>query len=233
MNALSKWLVLLIASLLAPVVSVAASPVVVELFTSQGCSSCPPADALLGEVARRPGVIALAYHVDYWDDQGWKDRYSLAESGQRQRGYAKRLSRAGVFTPHAVVSGDTSFLGSDRNAMEKALAEKRDSLAMSVSRQANTLRIQFSEPWREAMDVYVVSYLGEATTNVSRGENAKRQLKEFNIVRSVKLLGRWNGKPQQMSMSLASLPRDATAVAVLLQRRGQGAIAAAATLTLQ
>lgn len=81
-----------------------AQPVVVELFTSQGCSSCPPADALLGELARRPGIVALAYHVDYWDEQGWKDRYSIPAATQRQQGYVKRLSRAGAFTPQVVES---------------------------------------------------------------------------------------------------------------------------------
>jgi hypothetical protein len=214
-------------------IATAATPVVVELFTSQGCSSCPPADALLGEVARKPNVIALAYHVDYWDDRGWKDPFSLPQATQRQRGYVRRLSRSGAFTPQVVVSGDTSFVGSNRAMMQRALADERDALSIQLSKVGSNLRIGLREPWREPMDVHVISYLAQATTVIGRGENARRSLKQFNIVRSVKHAGRWNGRPQQMQIPLASLPKDATSVAVLLQRTGQGAIAGAATLALE
>jgi hypothetical protein len=210
-----------------------AVPVVVELFTSQGCSSCPPADALLGELARRPNIVALAYHVDYWDELGWKDPFAIPEAVQRQRGYVRRLSKSGAFTPHAVVSGDTSLVGSNRAAMNEAIAGDRDALALVLSKVGSTLKIDLPESWHEPMDVYVVSYLAEATTKVGRGENARRLLKEANIVRSFKRLGRWTGKPQQMTLSLAELPPDATAVAVLLQRPGQGAVAGAGTLLLR
>jgi hypothetical protein len=215
-----------------PAVAVAARPVVVELFTSQGCSSCPPADALLGELARKPNVIALAYHVDYWDELGWKDSFSIPEAAQRQRGYVRRLSKSGAFTPQAVVSGDTSLIGSNRAEMKQAIAADRDALAIKLSMAGANVSIHLLEPWNEPMDVYAVSYLDKATTKVGRGENARRSLEEFNIVRSFKHLGKWNGKPQKMSVPLASLPSDATSVAVLLQRPGQGAIAGAAALSL-
>jgi hypothetical protein len=211
----------------------AAEPVVIELFTSQGCSSCPPADALLGELARKPNVVALAYHVDYWDDLGWKDRFSIPEATQRQRGYVRKLSKSGAFTPQAVVSGDTSLIGSNRAAVTKAVAADRDALAVQLSRERGALVIDLPERWREPMDVHVVSYLAEATTKIGRGENANRTVRYVNIVRSFKRLGAWNGKPQRMTLPLASLPEDATAVAVLLQRPGQGAIAGAATLALR
>ena len=172
----------------------AAPRVVVELFTSQGCSSCPPADALLGELARKPNVVALAWHVDYWDELGWKDRFAIPESVQRQRGYVRRLSRAGAFTPQAVVSGDTSLLGSDRGAMNRALAEQRDALSVVLSRVGENLQIALPERWREPMEVCVISYLDEATTQIGRGENAHRSLKEVNIVRSFKRLGTWDGR---------------------------------------
>ncbi|MFL6551018.1 MAG: DUF1223 domain-containing protein [Povalibacter sp.] len=210
-----------------------AQPIVVELFTSQGCSSCPPADALLGEIARKPNVVALSYHVDYWDELGWKDPFSMPEATQRQRGYVRRLSKSGAFTPQAVVGGDTSFVGSNRTAMSKALAEQRDALALVLSKSGTTLQIDLTERWREPMDVYVISYLREATTQIGKGENAHRALKEFNIVRSFKRVGQWNGAPQQMKVPLSSFPRDSNSVAVLLQRSGQGAIAGAATLALR
>jgi hypothetical protein len=213
--------------------SALAQPVVVELFTSQGCSSCPPADALLGELASRPGIVALAYHVDYWDDLGWKDRYSIPEAAQRQRGYVKRLSRSGAFTPQIVVSGDTSVVGSNRREVERAIAGDRDTLGLALSSAGGDLEIQFKEAWREPMDVYLVSYRARATDKIASGENARRTLKHFNVVRSFKRLGSWNGKPQRMSASIASLPQDATDVAVILQRKNQGAIAGAATLSLR
>jgi len=221
------WLALLFS------VEAAARPVVVELFTSEGCSSCPPADALLGELARKPGVVALAHHVDYWDDLGWKDRWSLADSTRRQQGYIKRLSRSGPFTPQVIVSGDTSVVGSNRVAVEQAVAGDRDTLAMALSKSGNTLQIDFKEAWRESMDVYLVSYLREVTSKIERGENAARTIKHSNVVRSFKRVGTWNGKPQRMTAALAGLPSDASAVAVLLQRKNQGAIAGAATLELR
>lgn len=210
----------------------AAQPVVVELFTSQGCSSCPPADALLGEIAKKPNIIALAYHVDYFDRLGWKDTFAIPVSVERQNGYVRRLSRAGAFTPHAVVSGDTSLVGSNRAEMFRAIAGDRDALAIELSKEDGGLVIKLPERWREPMDVHVVSYKKEATTKVGRGENARRTLREVNIVRSFKRLARWTGAPQQMKTPLAAFPTDATNVAVILQRPNQGAIAGAATIAL-
>jgi len=209
------------------------SPVVIELFTAQGCSSCPPADALLGELARKPNVVALAYHVDYWDELGWKDRFALPESVQRQLGYVRRLSKPGAFTPQMVIGGDTSLVGSDRRGIDQALAEKRDALAVVLSRAGANLQIDLPERWREPLDVYVISYLAEATTPVGRGENAHRSLKEFNIVRSIRRLDKWDGTPRQMTVPLASIPADATAVAAVLQRPDQRAIAGVGTLSLR
>ena len=226
----AKWLAFLGVLLSA---SAVAQPAVVELFTSQGCSSCPPADVLLGELARRPGVIALAYHVDYWDEQGWKDRFSLPEATQRQRGYTKRLAKSGAFTPQIVVSGDTSVLGSDRAAVQQAIAGDRDALALKLSKESGNLQIQFAEAWREPMDVYLVTYLSEATDKIRGGENANRTLKHFNVVRSIKKLSSWNGKPQRVAVPLAGLPRDASGVAVIMQRKNQGAVTGAATLALR
>ena len=229
-NVIKAWLALL--SLVAST-GAFAQPVVVELFTSEGCSSCPPADALVGELAKRPGVIALSYHVDYWDDRGWQDRFSIPEATLRQRGYVRRLSKSGAFTPQIVVSGDTSLLGSNRTEVEKAVSGDRDALGLSLSKEGGNLHIHFLEAWREAMDVYLVSYLKEATANIESGENAQRTLKHFNVVRSFQRLGTWNGRPQRMIAPLAELPRDASVVAVILQRKNQGAVAGAATLALR
>lgn len=234
MNAIKRfgYLLLVAAACSLFAVSAAAQPVVVELFTSQGCSSCPPADALLAKLAKQPNVIALAYHVDYWDRLGWKDPFAIPAAVERQYGYVRRLSRAGAFTPHAVVSGDTSLVGSNRAQMYRAIAEDRDALAIELSKAGGDLTIHLPERWREPMDVHVVSYRAEATTKVGRGENARRTLKEVNIVRSFQRLAKWNGTPQRMKIALASFPKDATNVAVILQRPNQGAIAGAATMSL-
>jgi hypothetical protein len=223
---------LLIASTASLALQAGATPVVVELFTSQGCSACPPAEALLAEVARQPDVLALAFHVDYFDDRNWKDRFAIPEAVQRQRGYLRKLSRSGAFIPQAVVSGDTSFLGGDRRAMNRALAENRDALAVALARVDTQLQIDLTERWHEPMDVYLISYLSKATTRVNRRESTTRLLQEVNIVRSFKRLATWNGTPQMMKVPLASVPPDATAVAVVLQRPRQGAITGAATLAL-
>lgn len=216
-----------------PFMTCLAQPVVIELFTSQGCSSCLPADALLGELARKPNVVALAYHVDYWDELGWKDRFSIPEAVLRQRGYVQRLSRSSAFTPQAVVSGDTSLIGSNRDSLSQAIGEQRDALAVVLSKVGANLKIDLPERWHEPMDVNVISYLSEATTPIGRGENAHRSLHEFNIVRSFQRLARWDGRPQQLKVPLSTLPADATAVAVLLQRPNQGAIAGAGQLSLR
>ena len=234
MNHGLRWILLLGCTAIAPCLGSPsnAAPVVIELFTAQGCSSCPPADKLLADVARRPDVIALAYHVDYWDDLGWKDRFSLPEATRRQRGYVRKLSKSGAFTPQAVIGGAVSFIGSDRVSMNKALAQDRDALTVELSKDGNKLQIDLKEQWREPMDIYLIAYLADATTQIARGENANRVLKEVNIVRSVRRLGTWNGAPQQRSVPLSTLPSDATNVVVLLQKPNQGAIAGAATLPL-
>src|SRR5882757_2195980 len=94
----------------APVVHAQSTPAVVELFTSQGCSSCPPADTYVGELAQRRDVLALSFHVDYWDDQGWRDRFGLPEAVQRQRAYAKVLRLPSVYTPQVVIDGRNNFV---------------------------------------------------------------------------------------------------------------------------
>src|SRR5258708_19913450 len=108
-------------------------PVVVELFTSQGCSSCPPADAYVGVLSARSDVLALSFHVDYWDDLGWRDRFALAQSVERQNIYARNLRRSSVYTPQLVVDGRDDSVGSDGKAVARALRENRDGVPVAVS----------------------------------------------------------------------------------------------------
>ena len=206
-------------------------PAVVELFTSEGCNSCPPAEAYVGELASRPDVLALAFHVDYWDDLGWRDRFGLGQAVERQRNYARALRLGSVYTPQIVVDGNTDFVGSSRGAIERALRDSRQGppVALSIGPDEITVKL---EPGTRAGDVVLVSYLRKAVTPIGRGENAGRTLAEYNIVRSVQTLGHLDGTAQEFRMKLASLPRDATDVAVLVQAPGQGAIVSAATHAL-
>ena len=235
-------------------------PAVVELFTSEGCNSCPPAEAYVGELAGRSDVLALAFHVDYWDDLGWRDRFGLGQSVERQRSYARSLRLSSVYTPEVVIDGRADYVGSNRVGIGNALKEKRDGVPVTLSvgngeaevrlgrgeqgarengihqngpgEQAQGAKLSTERAAREKAaggDVVLVAYLRKAVSSIGRGENAGRTLDEYNIVRAVVPLGRWDGGAQEFHAKLASLPQDATDVAVLVQSPGQGAVVGAAT----
>jgi len=204
-------------------------PVVVELFTSQGCSSCPPADTLLGELSKRDNVIALAYHVDYWDYLGWKDPFASRSGTERQRLYARTLGLSSIYTPQMVVDGATDVVGSDRRSVLAAVGGPRQGPAIQLLREDGVLKVgvaaQKGAPTAEAV---LVAYAEQADTKVQRGENAGRSLTEYAIVRGVYPLGRWTGDATSFSLDLSTVAGDATAVAVLLQSPGPGRILGAA-----
>jgi len=164
-----------------------ALPVVLELFTSQGCSSCPPADVLLGELGRRPGVVALAWHVDYWNNLGWRDPYARPDWTQRQRRYAELLNDE-VYTPALVVNGTRMIVGSDRTAVRAAIDEAHLlSVDVGLKRSANGLVAQIgSRP--DAAVVSLIVYDATHATSVRAGENFGRTLKETRVVRSQTML---------------------------------------------
>ena len=209
-------------------------PAVVELFTSQGCSSCPPADAYIGELAQRRDVLALAFHVDYWDDLGWRDRFSLGISTDRQRAYSAAVGRSSVYTPQVVVDGQAAFVGTDRRRIGGALALTRTGVPVGISIDQEDVVVKLSAQENAVpSEVILVPYLRKATSSIGRGENAGRKLEEFNIVRGLRELGQWNGDPVSFRARLASLPRDATDVAVLVQSRGERQVIGAVTLALR
>jgi len=209
-------------------------PAVVELFTSEGCSSCPPAEAFLGELAQRRDVLALAFHVDYWDDLGWRDRFGLAEAVQRQRVYTKTLRRSSAYTPQVVIDGQADYVGSDRASIGKSLAANRDGVAISLSVRDGQVLIDLGAQANvTASDIVLVGYQRQAVSAIGRGENAGRTLTEFNIVRVIRTLGQWDGKAQQFQARVDSFPADATDVAALVQPAGQGHIIGAAVRTLR
>ena len=209
-------------------------PAVVELYTSQGCSSCPPADALLGELSQMPNVLALAFHVDYWDSIGWRDHFALPTAVRRQQQYVETLGLSSAFTPQVVVDGRSSFVGSDKRRILAAIAGPLNTIPISVEVARRVLTVSVPERQdRERYDVNLIAYLPQADTNVERGENSGRTLREFNIVRQFRSLGVWNGRESVFRAPVDSFPADATRVAVLLQRDQQGPIVGSATALLR
>lgn len=209
-------------------------PAVVELFTSQGCSSCPPADAYVAELAQRRDVLALSFHVDYWDDLGWKDPFALGASTARQTAYSKTLRRSTVYTPQVVIDGTEDFVGADRRNIDATLAAVRTGVPVAIALGNEEVMVELSAREKAApSEVFVVAYLRKATTSIGRGENAGRTLTEFNIVRGIRDLGQWNGDPVSFRTQLSSFPRDATDVAVVVQSQGQHKIIGAATRSVR
>ncbi len=209
-------------------------PAVLELFTSQGCSSCPSADTYLGILSARPDVLALSFHVGYWDSLGWRDRFALPQSVERQDSYARNLRRSSVYTPQLVIDGRDDYVGSDERAVERALTQKREGVPVGVSvRNAEVIVEVGTHPNDAPSDVVLVAYLRHAVSTIGRGENAGRTLDEFNIVRAIRTLGSWNGHVQSFHVAVSSLPPDATDVAVLVQPSGQAPIIGAAAHSLR
>ena len=235
MTALSRGKTLAAAALLCcGSVNADPRPAVVELFTSEGCNSCPPAEAYIGELSRRPEVLALAYHVDYWDSLGWRDHFALRESVARQKRYAQLLGRPSVYTPQVVVDGRQDYVGSDRTRIEQALTERRSGARVEIERRAGEIQLSIDGPVQvPASEVLLVAYLREAVTAIGQGENAGRRLREFNIVRGVRPLGHWDGGPTRFNVARSALPADATDVAVLVQPVGAARVIAAASRPLE
>ena len=195
-------------------------PTVVELFTSEGCSSCPPADALLAELAGRTDVLALSFHVDYWDRLGWKDPFSSPDATQRQHGYAELLGLATVYTPQMVVDGRWQAVGSDRSEVEQALGSARSNrhgvpvaLAVDHGRAQITLG-QGGDG--VAGDLLLVGFDRRHITAVSRGENGGRTLSHVDVVRSIEEIGQFDGGRRAFEAPIRS-PSDR--VAAILQAR--------------
>ena len=164
------------------------APLVVELFTSQGCSSCPPADRLLGQLARdgqsdgRP-VVPLAFHVDYWNDLGWADPYSLPAWTERQRQYAEALGGDRVYTPQLVIGGGADAVGSQAGAVARAIAAAPAQTAITASARWQRDKLTVTATAPADADVLVAVWEGRTSTAVPRGENAGETLASDHVVR--------------------------------------------------
>ena len=202
---------------LSPGVATAAErPVVVELFTSQGCSSCPPANAYLNELSKRPSdVLALAFHVTYWDYLGWKDPFSLPVATDRQAQYGRRFGD-GSYTPEIVVDGAAGLVGSYRDEVNSAIAKARaqNVTAAEVNLVARDGKASIDiGAGKGAARVMLVGFDREHVTAIGRGENRGRTMAEANIVRSFRPIGQWSGAPVHLEERLP----DGEQVAVILE----------------
>ncbi len=177
-------------------------PVVVELFTSEGCSSCPPADAYLTEVSHgRPDLLPLTFHVTYWNSLGWKDPFSLEAATQRQSRYGERFGD-GSYTPEIVIDGVKGLVGSDRgeagSAIETAKRNQRTAASISLKRAGAQVTVEIGAG-NGGGKILLIGFDHEHRTAVGRGENSGRTLTESNIVRSIRAIGQWSGAPLQLS----------------------------------
>lgn len=208
-------------------------PVIVELFTAQGCAGCPEANARVEALADEPGVIALTYAVDYWDYLGWEDTFARPEFAQRQRAYSRPLRIRDVATPQVVIDGRRQVAGAEEAALKTAIDEEAARLVFPPE-------IEFREtgdrvgvgsgrvPSGGAEVVAVIYKPGPQTVTIDRGDNRGRTVRHVNVVRAVRSLGAWTGRP-----ALYDLPdgvRDGEAVAVLVQARGDRRILNGAVL---
>jgi hypothetical protein len=198
-------------------------PVVVELFTSQGCSSCPPADALLDQLSHGGGVIALGYHIDYWDNLGWKDPFSSAEATARQRAYAARFDHGEQFTPQIVIDGREDMVGSDRDAVLAALKTQPDAVA-PVHFDGSEVTIGAGTG---NGTILLLRFAQHRTTKIGAGENARRTAEDTNAVLSIETAGEWAGTPR--NFAIPALPAG-EGYAVLVQASDGTIIGAGSTL---
>ena len=203
---------------------------VVELFTSQGCSSCPAADKLMGRLADDPTLVTMSLPVDYWDYLGWKDTLALHGHSERQRAYADARGDRAVYTPQVVVNGIVHVLGSDKAAIEAAIA-KTDSTAaplslpikMSVADGQVTVSVPDAKDAHRQAEVWLCPISGKVIVTVERGENRGRTLTYTNVVRRWVKLGDWNGKAESFTVPVSSLAgghyslKDIDHVVVLVQ----------------
>lgn len=211
----------------------AQSPVVLELYTSQGCSSCPPADKLLHDLAKRDDVIALALHVDYWDYIGWKDEFADPRHTERQKGYARAAGAMSIYTPQMVIAGQDHVIGTkpgEVTAHLNAHAAKAALVEVSGDRRGNrlTVRAEALKRLPGEVNVFVVTYRPSSTVRVRRGENAGRTLDYANVVTSWTEAKSWNGRgAYELSASINSSSDPAV---ILFQRAGHREILGAIEL---
>jgi len=218
-NLISRWSGALgICAIVAVIRPAHADPrAVVELFTSQGCSSCPPADKIIGELAKDPSIIALSMPIDYWDYLGWKDTLADSRFSARQKAYSRMRGDREVYTPQAVVNGSVHVIGSDRPGIENAIGTTRKedgvmSIPMTMTQSGKQLTVSVAAasmaPAAMHGEVWICSISKAVPISIARGENRGQEITYHNVVRNLVKVGDWNGNPGSWSVPLDSLAHD-------------------------
>ena len=200
---------------------------VVELFTSQGCSSCPPADKIIGELAKDPSVIALSLPIDYWDYLGWKDTLADSRFSARQKAYSQMRGDRDVYTPQAVINGEVHVVGSDRAGIEDAILDTTKSdgvmsvpVSMTLSGRQLNVSVAASHPGSSANhgEIWICAISKAVPIMIGRGENRGHEVTYHNVVRNLLKVGDWNGSAGSWSVPLENISRDGIdAAAVYIQ----------------
>jgi hypothetical protein len=212
-----------------------AAPVVVELFTSQGCNSCPPADALLEELTSQPGVITLSLHVDYWDYIGWQDPYASPVMTGRQQSYAKSLRSPYVYTPQILVDGQVHLVGSHRDevrqAIEKAAKRGKPVDVYVIQDDGDKIVVPAGHAPDDGATVWLAIYDGVHETDIQKGENAGRAIRNVHVVRELVDVGTWTGEELVSPVDLSDAAAQGRAgCAVLVQQGRTGPILGATVI---
>ncbi|MBR1154130.1 thioredoxin family protein [Bradyrhizobium sp. JYMT SZCCT0428] len=201
---------------------------VVELFTSQGCSSCPPADEIIGELAKDPNVIALSMPIEYWDYLGWKDTLADSRFSARQKAYSQMRGDRDVYTPQAIVNGSAKVVGSDRAGIDSAIQHtQKASGVMSVpvtmtlsGKHINVSVAASNAPTSSQGEVWICSVSKAVPISIGRGENRGRQVTYYNVVRNILKVGDWNGSSGSWTVPLENISRDGVDAAVVYVQDG-------------
>jgi len=201
---------------------------VVELFTSQGCSSCPPADRIIGELAKDPGVIALSMPIDYWDYLGWKDTLADSRFSARQKAYSRVRGDRNVYTPQMIVNGSAEVIGSDRASIEAAIKNtgKADgvmSVPVTMTLSGKLINVSVASAKDSTMargEVWICSVSKAVPISIGRGENRGREITYYNVVRNLLKVGDWNGSSGSWTVPLENISRDGVDGAVVFVQDG-------------
>ena len=200
---------------------------VIELFTSQGCSSCPEADKLLGEITKDSSVIAVSLPIDYWDYLGWKDTLADPKFTARQKAYSKIRGDRQVYTPQVVVNGKVHALGSDRASIEKAIRDSTGKtgvmpvpVKISVAQGRITVSLPESSSASGTAEVWICSIAKQIPVAIGRGENRGKDITYHNVVRNWLKVGDWNGKPATWTVPIENLNNEGVDGAIVYVQEG-------------
>jgi hypothetical protein len=229
-NLISRWSGTLgICAIVAVIRPAHADPrAVVELFTSQGCSSCPPADKVIGELAKDPSIIAMSMPIDYWDYLGWKDTLADSRFSARQKAYSRMRGDREVYTPQAVINGSVHVIGSDLSGIESAIGTTRKEGVMSIpvtmTQSGKQLTVSVAAaskaPVAQHGEVWICSISKAIPISIGRGENRGKDLTYYNVVRNLVKVGDWNGSSGSWTVPLENVEHDGVDAAVAYVQDG-------------